>query len=24
MADRFPYRASRIVDSVADLVEELG
>jgi hypothetical protein len=24
MADRFPYRASRIVDSVADLVDELG
>jgi NagD protein len=23
-AERFPYRASRIVDSVADLVEELG
>jgi NagD protein len=24
MADRFPYRPSRIVDSVADLVDELG
>src|SRR5204862_3487366 len=24
MADRFPYRASRTVDSVADLVDELG
>jgi len=24
MADRFPYRASRVVDSVADLVDELG
>jgi NagD protein len=24
LADRFPYRASRIVDSVADLVDELG
>jgi NagD protein len=24
MADRFPYRASRVVDSVADLVETLG
>jgi NagD protein len=24
MAERFPYRASRIVDSVADLVDELG
>src|SRR3954466_2972405 len=24
MADRFPYRASEVVDSVADLVEELG
>jgi NagD protein len=23
-AERFPYRASRIVDSVADLVNELG
>jgi len=23
-AERFPYRASRIVDSVADLVDELG
>jgi NagD protein len=23
-ADRFPYRASRVVDSVADLVDELG
>jgi NagD protein len=24
MADRFPYRASRVVASVADLVDELG
>jgi NagD protein len=24
MADRFPYRPSRIVESVADLVDELG
>ena len=24
MADRFSYRASRVVDSVADLVDELG
>ena len=24
MADRFPYRASRVVDSVADLVDGLG
>jgi hypothetical protein len=24
MTDRFPYRPSRIVDSVADLVDELG
>jgi NagD protein len=24
MADRFPYRASRVVDSVADLLEEIG
>jgi NagD protein len=24
MADRFPYRASRVVDSIADLVDELG
>jgi NagD protein len=23
-ADRFPYRSSRIVDSVADLIDELG
>jgi len=23
-AERYPYRASRIVDSVADLVDELG
>jgi NagD protein len=23
-ADRFPFRASRVVDSVADLVDELG
>jgi NagD protein len=23
-ADRFPYRASRVIDSVADLVDELG
>ena len=23
-AERFPYRASRIVDSVADLIEEVG
>jgi hypothetical protein len=22
--DRFPYRPSRIVDSVADLIDELG
>jgi hypothetical protein len=24
MAERFPYRPSRIVDSIADLVDELG
>jgi hypothetical protein len=24
MADRFPYRASKVVGSVADLVETLG
>jgi NagD protein len=23
-AERFPYRASRIVDSVADLIDEVG
>jgi hypothetical protein len=23
-AERFPYRASKVVDSVADLVDELG
>lgn len=23
-AERFPYRASRVVDSIADLVDELG